>query len=59
MCGQLITGLQAADSFLIDQQYAFEHPMLAHQVFGWSDRHFVLCRYAGPACLVLPIAACR
>ena len=56
--GKLITGLKTADSFSIDQQYVFEHPALAHQVFGWCDRHFVLCGGAGFSCFGLRIATC-
>ncbi len=39
--GSLIAGLQAADAFSIDQQDALENSVLAHQVFGWSDGHFL------------------
>jgi hypothetical protein len=37
--GKLITRVEATKSFSINQEYAFEHSMLAHQVFGRSDRH--------------------
>jgi hypothetical protein len=56
--GSLIASLQAADPFSIDQQYALEHSMLTHQVFRWSDRHFLFSGCAGPACLGLRAAAC-
>ena len=56
--GSLIASLQAADTFSIDQQYALEYSVLAHQVFRWSDRHFLFCGCAGLACFGLRAAAC-
>jgi hypothetical protein len=56
---KLITGLHTTDCFSIDKQDAFEHPVLAHQVFGWCDRYVVLCGCAGLSYFALRIAASR
>ncbi len=52
--GKLVTGLKSAESFSIDQQDTFEHPVLAHQIFGRG--HLVL---RGLVSLALRVVACR